>query len=121
MKVIRTEQNAYKRNFLQVEIEENETCKAVPHTWANYYDFFPKDLSNQTHEVIVKRWTTEDLTGKTVEDHGTYNVGCGSGPAMGWTLGLELEQALNLARGICAAIESMELVARVDHNIEDNY
>lgn len=120
MKVLNIDYNDYKRKFISIEIEPNESCNTEPFTSDTSVSFYPVDPSGKTHEILChKRKFTTGLTGQTKGYGKLWAVGCGSGAAMGWSQGHTLETVLNAAKAFCKVIETTTLVATVYLDLPD--
>jgi hypothetical protein len=114
MKILSIEKNSYDNKFISIQIEENEVCGCIPFDSSTELVFFPVDLDNKTHEIIVKQEKeSSGLTGQIIKYKNSWAVGCGSGSAMGWNLNLTKENAINIAKGYCNVIESNSKIARI--------
>lgn len=121
MKITNIEYNDYKMAFISIEIEDNESCNTIPFERPDNLDYYPISLSGTTHHIEIRRDKVTGFTGKVLKVNDTWNLGCGSGAAMGWTLGLDLETAKNTAKGWCKAIETNKDIAAVYHNVKSTY
>ncbi len=124
MKILNIDLNDYDRKFITIEVEPNETCKCEPYEYPDGLSYYPQEPSEvkdsdhgRTHEILIRRrHFSTGLTGQTIGYGDTWALGCGSGSAMGWTLGLDLETAKNAAKAYCNCIENNVLVASVYFN-----
>lgn len=121
MKITDIELNDYGRKFISIDIEPNEVCKTEPYISATSYNFFPVAPDGETYHIEINRHHfNTGLTGQTIGYGNTWAVGCGSGAVMGWSLGHDLETAINACKAFCNVIENNTLVARIYLNMPDN-
>ena len=119
MKVLSIDKNSYGRLFVSIEIQRNESCLTRPFVQPGGLSFYPVSPDGEYYAIRVEQHRHTALTGRTIGYGNTWAVGCGSGAAMGWSLGHSLEEAVNAARAFCATIESFNSVARVHLNLPD--
>lgn len=115
MKILSVTQNAYRRNFLTIAVEGNESFTGTAHKHGiKGYTMYCADAAGRYHEIQVRRQRASGgISGMFTKYYDTWCVGNGSGANRGWELNLTKREAFKIARARMAACQSMLLVAFV--------